>query len=196
MGKIIYGNQNLGYAPIVKSGGTYSFGTPVLIKGMVSASAEVEESKSNIYADNKIYGIISGVKSQTLTTVVRYITEEYAQLLGFKLETNGMLVDTGVKPNHCIFFESLEKDTETEVETRTLHYFYNVKASQPSVNTKTTEEEVEASELSIEYKSIASEFVQDSDGKYVGYGKITRTETNATLYDSFLTAVILPTASI
>lgn len=196
MGKLIYGNQNLGYAPIVNSQGTYSFGTPVILKGMVSASAEVEESSSNIYADNKIYCVVSGAKTQNLTTVVRYITEEYAQFLGFKLEANGMLVDTGNKPSHCVFFETLENDCETNEETRTLHYFYNVKASQPNVESSTTEEEIEGAELSIEYVGLTSEFVADSDGKLVGYGKITRTDANKTLYDSFLTKVILPTDSI
>ena len=196
MGKLIYGNQNFGYAPIVNSQGSYSFGTPVILKGMVSASAEVEESTSNIYADNKVYCVVTGAKTRNLTSTLRYITEAYAQFLGFKLEDNGMLVDTGNKPNHCVFFETLEKDCETGEETRTLHYFYNVKAQTPNVESSTTEEEIEGAELEVEYTSSASEFVVDSDGKYVGYGKITRTTVNKNLYDTFLTSVLLPTDTI
>lgn len=196
MGKLIYGNQNLGYAPIVNSQGAYSFGTPVILKGMVSASADVEETSNNIYADNKVYCVLAGAKTTSLTAVVRYITEAYAQFLGFKLEDNGMLVDTGDKPNHCLFFETLERDCETGEETKTLHYFYNVKAIQPNIETSTTEEEVEGAELSIEYTGLVSEFVLDTDGKKVGYGKITRTDANKALYDTFTTAVILPTSTI
>lgn len=194
MGKIIYGNENIGYAPIVNSQGTYSFGTPVLLNGMVSASAELEENSENTYADNKVWCVLTGTKTRTLTTNVKYITEAYAQFLGYKLEANGMLVDTGLKPNHCLFFETLERDCETNEETRTLHYFYNVKAQTPNIETTTTEDTIESAELEIEYTSLESDFVLDSDGKRVGYGYITRTDANKTLYDSFRTQVILPTS--
>lgn len=192
MGKIIYGNENLGYAPINNG----AFGTPVMLKGMVSSSAEVEENTTNIYADNHVYCVVNGAKARSLSAVVKYIPESYALYLGFKQEDNGMLVDTGIKPNHCIFFESVEFDCETNEETRTLHYFYNVKASEPNEETSTTEEEIESTDLTIEYNAAESSFVVDSDGKAVSYGKITRTEENASLYDTFKTAVILPTSNI
>lgn len=196
MGKIIYGNENIGYAPIVSSQGAYSFGTPVILAGMVSASAELEESTNNIYADDKVWCVVSGIKARNITANVRYITEAYAQFLGYKLEENGMLVDTGNKPNHCLFFETLERDCETQEETRTLHYFYNVKAQTPNVETSSTEDSVDGAELEIEYTSLESDFVVDSDGKKVGYGYLTRTEANKALYDTFKTSVILPTSAI
>ena len=196
MGKIIYGNKNFGYAPITNSGGSYAFGTPVFLKGMVSASADVEESKTNVYADNQVYCVVSGTKTRNLTATLKYVSEAYAQFLGFKQEANGMLVDTNDKPHHCVFFETEEKDCETNDTTRTLHYFYDVVASQPSLESTTMEEEIEAADLEVEYSAYDSSFVVDSDGKAVGYGKITRTEDNATLYDSFITKVILPTDAI
>ena len=196
MGKIIYGNKNFGYAPINLSQGTYSFGTPVILTGMVSATAEVEENSTNIYADNMVYCVVEGAKTRNLTATLKYITEAYAEFLGFKQQTNGMLVDTGDKPNHCVFFETEEKDCETGDATRTLHYFYNVKASQPSLESSTTEEEIESADLEIEYLALDSQFVVDADGNKVGYGKMTRTEANKNLYDTFTTKVILPTDAI
>lgn len=192
MGKIIYGNSNYGYAPINLSQGAYSFGTPVILSGMVSATAEVEESTTNVYADNHVYCVVAGAKTRDLTATLKYITEDYAEYLGFKKATNGMLTDTGNKPNHCVFFETEEKDCETGDTTRTLHYFYNVVAKQPSLESATTEEEIESADLEIEYSAYDSQFVADADGVKVGYGKITRTEANKTLYDSFTTKVILP----
>lgn len=196
MGKVIYGNENLGYAPIINNDGVYSFGTPVMLKGMVSSSAEIEDSDQVVYADNEAYCTLSGNKVTNLTNVLKYIPESYSLYLGFKQESNGMLVDTGKKPEHCIFFESTEYDCETGEETKTLHYFYNVKAKQPNESTNTTGEEIESVDLSVEYTAKRSKFVLDSEGKRVSYGKITRTEANKSLYDSFTENVILPTSSI
>lgn len=196
MGKIIYGNQNFGYAPIVKSSNSYTFGAPVFLKGMVSANADVEESTTTTYADNVPYCVGSGAKVRSLTSTLKYISEAYAQFLGFKMNANGMLTDTGNKPNHCVFFETLEQDCETGEQTRTLHYFYNVTAKEPSLETSTVEEEIESADLEVEYDAIASTFVVDDEGKLVSYGKITRTDVNKNLYDSFTTTVILPTLPI
>ena len=52
MGKVIHGNKNFGYAPINVDGDTYSFGSPVLLPGMVSSSMQVESSDNTIYADD------------------------------------------------------------------------------------------------------------------------------------------------
>ena len=192
MGKIIHGNQNFGYAPInVNEGGVMSFGTPVMLPGMVSSSIEVEQDTTNVYADDGTYCMVKGAKVRSAEIGLRYIDKEYAQFLGYKLNNSGMLTDTGYFPNHCIFFETSEEDCETGVATRTLHYLYNVKASAPTVETSTDEEEIEAAELSIEYSSSESAFVFDDDGKAVQYGYITRTEDNASLYDTFRTNVIL-----
>ena len=194
MGKIIHGNQNFGYAPInVSEQGVYSFGTPVMLKGMVSSTIEVEQSTTNIPADNSTYCMVKGAKVRTAEVGLRYIDKAYAQYLGYKLNKNGMLTDTGYFPNHCIFFETLEDDCDTGVSTRTLHYLYNVVASTPSVETSTDEEEVEASELTVEFNSTESTFVVDDDNKYVQYGYVTRTEENATTYDTFTQTVLLPT---
>lgn len=192
MGKIIHGNKNFGYAPIIESGGVYSFGTPVLLPGMVSSSAEVEQSDTNIYGDDTIYCVVKGAKARTITVTFRYIPEAYAEYLGFKINDSGVLTDTGTFPNHCIFFETEEEDCSTGAVTTTLHYFYNVKGGEPSHETNTDEEEVTPQEIEVEYSALDSQFVVDDDGLAVQYGYITRTEANKTTYDAFDTAVILP----
>ena len=57
-------------------------------------------------------------------------------------------------------------------------------------------EEVEAMELSVEYTASESDFVVDDNGKKCQYGYITRTEQNATVYDTFKQKVLLPTTTI
>lgn len=192
MGKIIHGNKNFGYAPIEVNDGNYAFGTPVMLAGMVSSSMEVEQSDTSIYADDKTYCKVKGAKARNIEIGLRYIDSAYAEYLGFKVNENGMVTDTGNFPNHCVFFETEEEDCDTGISTTTLHYLYNVQGSEPNKETSTDEEEVEAVELSVEYSALESQFVVDDDGKYVQYGYITRTEDNASVYDQFKEKVLTP----
>lgn len=195
MGKIVHGNRNFGYAPINESSGTYSFGTPVMLPGMVSSTVEVDQDSSKIYADDKTWGVIKGAKVRSAEMAFRYIPSAYLEYLGFKKNANGMLTDTGKFPNHCIFFET--KDTDDDgTATYTLHYLYCVKGSEPTQEHSTDEDEIEAEEPTISYDASESEFVVDDDGEFVQYAEFTRTEENASVYDTFKTKVILPTDSI
>ena len=89
MGRIIHGNKNFGYAPIVSSEGTFSFGTPVMLDGMVSSTIEVEQSDNKIYADDTTYCVVKGAKVRTAEVGLRYIDEAYAQYLGYYLNEDG-----------------------------------------------------------------------------------------------------------
>lgn len=192
MGKIIHGNKNFGFAPITETGGVYSFGTPVMIQGLVNATIEVEQEDTNIYADDKVFCRVKGAKVRTATVTFRNIPAAYATYLGFVANQNGTYTDTGTFANHCIFFETEEEDCETGLSTQTLHYLYNVQGSEPTQESATDEDEVEAAEIEVEYSATDSPFVVDDNGKYVQYGYITRDETNKTLFDTFQSAVILP----
>lgn len=197
MGKIIHGNKNFGYAPIsIASGGVASFGTPVMLSGMVSCEMEIDQDSSTIYADDKAYFKALGAKARSATCAFRQIPAEYAEYLGFHKNTNGSVSDTGEHRNHCIFFETTEEDNETGKVTQTLHYLYNVKGGEPSFSTATDEDDVTAEEIEVEYECSDSTFVVDDAGAFVQYAYITRTETNATKYDTFKTNVLLPTTSM
>lgn len=196
MGKIVHGNKNFGYAPINVVGSTYSFGSPVMLPGMVSSSMEVEQSNTSIYADDKTYCNVKGAKARSIEAVFRYITSAYAEYLGFHVNANGMVTDTGSFPNHCIFFESEEEDCDTGEHTTTLWYIYNVVGSEPSRETNTDEEEVTPQDITVNYSASDSQFVKDDQNEYCQVGYITRTEANKNVYDTFTTAVLLPTTLI
>lgn len=196
MGKIVHGNKNFGYAPINLVGTTYSFGTPVMLPGMVSSSMEVEQSNTSIYADDKTYCNVKGAKARSIEAVFRYIPSAYAEYLGFHVNANGMVTDTGAFPNHCIFFESEEEDCDTGESTTTLWYIYNVVGSEPSRETNTDEEEVTPQDITVNYTASDSQFVKDDANAYCQVGYITRTNANKNVYDTFTTTVLLPTTSI
>ena len=193
MGTIIHGNKNFGFAPITETGGVLSFGTPVMIPGLVSVEIEVEQSTSSVYADNTTFCLVKGAKVRTATATFRNIPAAYAPYLGFKEHDHGMFTDTGTFANHCIFFQTEEENCDTGLSTQTLHYLYNVQGSEPSQESNTDEEEVEAAEIEVEYTANDSSFVVDKDGQYLQYGYITRTAENATLFDTFTSTVIKPT---
>lgn len=196
MGKIVHGNKNFGYAPINLNGQTYSFGSPVLLPGMVSSSMEVEQSDTTIYADDRSYCTVKGAKARTIEVVFRYITSAYAEYLGFHVNANGMVTDTGLFPNHCIFFESEEEDCDTGESTTTLWYIYNVTGSEPSRPTQTDEAEVTPQDITVNYSASDSQFVKDDANAYCQVGYITRTSANANVYDTFTTTVLLPTTTM
>lgn len=199
MGRIVHGNKNFGYAPIIATENngvtTYSFGTPVMLPGMVSMEVELDSDAQNIYADDRSYCTIRGAKVRTATATVRYVSAAYAQLLGYIQNANGMLTDTGTHANHCIFFETEEYDDEANEKTTTLHYLYQANGGEPSRSSETDEDDVSAEEIEIEYNCTASSIALDDNGEAVSYGYLTRTTANATLYDSFTSQVILPTTA-
>ena len=189
---IIHGNRNFGYAPIVDG----AFGNPVMVSGLVNMTVEVEQETSSIYADNVVFCNVKGAKVRTATAGLRYVPAEYLEYLGFKQMQNDMLTDTGTYPNHCIFFETTEEDCSTGTVTYTLHYLYNVTGSEPTFESTTDEDEIEAQEIEVEYNAQSSTIALDEDGEGVQYAKITRTDENGAWYDSFKTKVLLPTDSV
>lgn len=198
MGRIVHGNKNFGYAPINydELTQTYSFGAVTMIPGMVSSSMEVDQEDSSIFADDKTFCVIKGAKIRNLEVAFRNIPDSYAEYLGFKINDNGMLTDTGIFANHCVFFETEEEDCDTGEATTTLHYIYNVKGGEPSKESATDEEEIEAQEITVSYTAMESQIAVDDDGVPVMYAYVTRTDANKAKYDLFTTAVILPTDSL
>lgn len=192
MGKIVHGNKNFGYAPINYTGNTPTFGTPVMIPGLVSVEIEVDQEDTEIPADDVVYCRAKGAKVRTATATFRNIPKAYAEFLGFKENASGFLTDTGTFPSHCIFFMTTEEDCEQGTSTPTLHYLYNVKGSEPTQESSTDEDEVEAAEIEVEYSCDFSSIVVDDDNKPVQYAYIQRTTENAATFDTFKTAVLLP----
>lgn len=191
-GKIIHGNKNFYYFPISDG----AFGTPVQMTGLVSFEMEIDQETTNIYADDEIYAAVKGAKVRTATGTFRKITDAYAEYLGFYINANGGVSDSGSFPNHGICFTTTEYDGETGDETTRLHYLYNVTGSEPTFSSTTDEDEIEAQEIEVEYSALASSIAVDDEGNSVQYYYIDKTDTNATVFNTFTTTVLLPTTSM
>ena len=190
---LVYGAKSFGYAPIQESN---KFGAPVFISGMKSFNSEVEQNSTAVYADDIVYATIDGAKKRTGEAELLYIPEAYASMaLGYVKQTNGMLVDTGVKQNHCIFYVETVKDKDTGKTTEILHYFYNVTATEGEIESATVEDEVDVKTMTIQYNCSNSAIAVDANGNQIAYAKIMRTTENAAIFDKYKTEVLLPTTS-
>ena len=192
--KYVHGNRNCGYATIDTSGQTPVFNTPVMLPGMVSGSVEIDQDSEEIYADNKVWVSAKGAKVRTLEIGFRYLDPTYMGLLGFKHAGNDIWTDTGTFVPHALFFEETVEDGETGDVTHRLHIFYNCTGSEPELETETDEDGIEAREIKVSYSCLESTFVKDTDNEYCQYAWIERTNANATLYDTFQSAILLPAA--
>lgn len=197
MGKVTHGVQSFGYALIDTTGENPTFKTPVMMKGIRQMTTEVEQATTKVFADNGVHCMLLGQKVRSAEATVYSLPDSYlTDCLGFVLNANGSITDTGTKVSHCIFWESIEEDCETNLSTRTIHYIYNVLATEPSKEYVTDEDEATPQEIAIPYEAKASEIAVDDKGVPTQYMELTRTETNSTLYDTFKTSVILPTDAI
>ena len=190
---IEYNVKQFGYAPITSS----IFGSPIITKkNLVSATNNVEQSAKDIYGDGLVKISIQGTKKRSAEITVLQISKAYAELaLGYKLHPNGGISDTGVQKPHCFFYLT-EEINEANETTDVLHYFYNSTASTPSEEHTQNEDDITVVNLVIPYKCIPSAIAKDKDGKEVSYFKLTRTEENKSLFDSYTTKVILPNDTI
>lgn len=192
---IIYGNDNFHYSEIITSeGGAFEFAKPVRLEGMRSFSMSVEQSVKKVPADNATFVQIPGQKVREAEGTFLTLTEEYARLIGYHKNANGMISDTGKQVPHAIMFEeTISSETE---DSRILHILYHVTAGEPSMETTTLDEEPEEREIAFAYSPITSRFVKDDQGKYAQYANIKRTTENAEFYDSFTERVLLPSETI
>lgn len=196
MGQIIHGNKNFGFVPINTTGNTPSFGTPTLVPGLVSATIEVEQEDGKVYADDAIFCVAKGAKVRSANVHLRNIPAAYLPYLGYLAQANGGYADTGTYPVHAIFFETGGENCEDGTTTRRLHFLYAVKASMPTVESTTDEDQIEAADIEVAYTCQDSDIAVDGSGNKVQYFFIDRTDTNAELFDAFTTAIILPTSAV
>ena len=193
--RIEYGVKDIYYVPIEEgAGGVMTFGTPVELIGGKSFELEESVEDTNIHADDRVHITIPGTAVIEGTLTMLQLPESYYKTaLGFKIEPNGMLVNTGVRKRHALMLTVTQLDGDTLEETPMLIICYSALAKRPKIASTTKEEETEANEIEIPYTFQSSDLALDSDGKEVGIGKLVKTATNKALFEKFKEAIILPT---
>lgn len=187
--KIKYGIKNVHYAiATIAADGSATFGTPKAFPGAVSLSLSAEGERSPFYADNIEYWVGAANNGYSGSLEVARIIDDFAKdVLGEIEDTKHVLYeDADAGAVHFALIFQFEGD-----QNATRHVLYNCTASRPNIEGSTKGESIEPATETIDL-SAASIWVA-ALSKNIVKAKTTA-DTSTADYDSFLTAVYVPTA--
>lgn len=189
--KVQYGLKNVYYAPITaeSNDGVPTYGTPVKWPGAVSLSLEAEGDTNTFRADNTDYYVISANNGYTGELETARIPDSFrTDILGEIEDGGGMLVeDTDAAPVPFALMFQFEGDKR---ETR--HVVYKCTAQRPTVESSTTDTEIEPQTETLEFT--AQSVYSSALGTHIVKSKTTES-TDSTVVNAWFTAVQLPTAA-
>ena len=189
--KVQYGLKNVYYAPITaeSNDGVPTYGTPVKWPGAVSLSLEAEGDTSTFRADNTDYYVIAANNGYTGELETARIPDSFRKdVLGEIEDGGGMLVENAdSEPVPFALMFQFEGDKR---ETR--HVVYKCVATRPTVESETTDTEIEPQTETLEFT--ASSIYSAALDTRIVKSKTTE-ETDATVVSAWFTAVQLPTAA-
>lgn len=188
--KVKYGLSNVYYSVVTETldsatgNYTYSYATPVAIKGAVNLSLEAQGEQSTFRADNVDYFVTSSNNGYEGDLEVALIPDSFkTDCLGYKTDANGILYETvDAKPQAFALLFQFEGDDKAR-----RHVMYNCIASRPSVASQTTEETIEPVTDTLSITAIA----RLSDGIVKASTKLD--DNTSTQYNNWFTTVYVPT---
>lgn len=194
MATLKHGIEEVYYATIDFSGVEPVYNTPIASPGARSMTPTVDQALTRLYADNDTYFVKVGKKETSGEYGAYYFPKSYStDVLGYKGTTAGGITDTGVNKPHALMYIQKVVDKDTREVTEELTILYNVIGSAIQEEAITDESEISETEFVMPFIATPSSFVKDDDGVPVTMYKITKTEANASLFDTFKTVVLLPT---
>lgn len=187
--KVKYGLKNVYYAvaTIDASTNTATYETPKQWLGAVNLSMDAQGEETKFRADNIDYWIGNSNNGYSGDFESALIPEDFKKdVLGYITDGNGVLVeDAGAKTVHFALLFQFEGD-----EKATRHVLYNVTCGRPSITGATTEETLEPQTETVTFTAISIyNAALDTD-----ITKASCSETQATQYAAWTTAVYQPTA--
>lgn len=169
-------------------------GTPERWNGLLSTETESESESEAIYRDNIVYDTLEGVSNFKVTATLSHIPENFAiNCLGWEKDAKGAWsVGTGARKDCAIMIKKTLMDGTTGAKVPVLDIFYQVSVAEPKIESETDEDKPSVEEIEIEFTAKPSTIVVDDVNKNITHGHITRTASNATFFDSYSTAVLVP----
>ncbi|MBE2905406.1 phage tail protein [Anoxybacillus flavithermus] len=186
--KVTFGLEKVHIAFLDEDNATQpAWETPIHIPGAVSFTPEPEGEETTFYADNGPYFTYTSNNGYSAELEVANIPDSVlAELLGWEIDSNGMLVETtdGTPREFALLGQVLgDKKNRRFV-------YYRCKASRPSKEHKTRAESIEPNTEKLSIRILPIEI----NGKNVVRGVLELNDTNATVYNSFFSAVKVPGA--
>ncbi len=166
---------------------------PATFTGLRGVSFETAQESTAFYADNVEHVRILGHKTEEGTITCYQFPRVFATThLGFKVSSNGGLIDAGTYKNFIFQYIETVSD-QLGNDKRLLTIYYNLKASAPTATATTDEETVTPKEFTIPTTASPQPWVVDAEThKAVGKYQLLETEANGALIDLAYTQIILP----
>ena len=163
--------------------GTYS--VPVPIPGAVALSAKPEGDSEKFFADNGAYYNIVTNTGYTGDLEMALIPDSVkVDIFNWAIDKNGALVEiANVQPNPFALLFGVEGDAKER-----LSVFYDVTATRPETDDKTTEDKASPTTEKMAIAMIPASI----GGKMVTKLSIEPSDVNKAVYDAFFTEVLLP----
>ena len=179
MNKIKYGLTNTYYAKLIDTLGVITFETPVRIPGAVNMSLSATGDTTPFYADNTEYFTAIANNGYDGTLEIALLPDTFAtDILGEVLSATDKVLteNSNVDPAKFALLFQFEGDLKA-----IRHVLYNCKATRPNIEsgTKQNSLEVKTDTLTLTVRPLPDGVVK----------RRTTTETTATVYDDWNTAV-------
>jgi phi13 family phage major tail protein len=164
--------------------GLHAYATPKKLYSAVSLQLDPEGEKVTNYADNGVYFEATVNDGYTGNVVIYKIPDWfYTDILGFKLDTNGVLIEDGkALPKPFALGFTIDGDSKNRK-----CWYYNCNIGRPSESTKTKEATIEANQKTLTISCNP----RMSDDRYVKASVIPN-ETNELVFGTFLDTVYTP----
>ena len=181
--KVKYNLKNVHAAKLTKGeDGSYTYETPKAIPGAVSISLDAEGDSSPFYADGIVYFRSVSNNGYSGDLEIALIPEWFrTDILKEELDKNGVLVENSNITETEKFALLFEFDGDIN---KIRHVLYNCSAARPTIESSTTEEEIE---VKTETLSIKASPLQDGLVK-----ARTSSTTSQEAYDNWYKSVYTP----
>jgi len=186
--KIVFGLEKVHIAFMTGDENNPSWAAPIHIPGAVSFTPEPQGDENRFYADNGPFFVYTTNNGYSAELSMALVPDEIlAEMLGWEIDTNGMLVETtdGVQKEFALLGQVLGDQKNRRF------VYYRCKAARPGKGLSTRAESIEPNPDSLTVTIMPIEI----SGKKVVKGQIELSETNAAVYNAFFDAVTVPDAT-
>lgn len=166
--QVTIGVQNSYLYPMTSAG----FGDAIKQLGMIEFTRKVTQDDTPIYADNRVHISVSGAKTIEGEITHLQMSPEYYEYLGYYMNTNGTMTDSGEKKPFAMAFASKLID-EVGVSKYQINVAYNIRGTEPEIDKKTMEDKVEGENMKVSYSSTTTSFAKDDLGNPASFLQIT-----------------------
>lgn len=183
---VSFGLKNVHYSIATQNNDeSWSFATPVALKGAQEFSSDIVGGSTPVYADDQVVATLNSNAGRTISLTMTELSDEFKRdVLGYKKLANGNLVEVSNAP---VVTFALGLEFQGDVKARRV-WFFLCTVTPVSEGTKSKTDSVEANATTLNITARPIEVNDDVNATYVMASK---GDAN---YDSFLTsAPVLPT---